>query len=137
MDNQFTINAYSNFLDEHRLMGSRDVISGDIFLPPRPLNPANFSTAMEWLEFCGRGELRAFTVVYIGLSSMIAAGYDRKNPYCVGIVQTEEGPMISALILGVTACNPESIKIGMPLKVRFIDRPNGETTKTHLAFEPV
>ncbi len=136
MDNQFTINAYTNYLNEHRLMGTRDVKTGEVFLPPRPLNPANSSTEMEWVEFNGRGKLQAFTVVYTGTSAMIAAGHDRKNPYCVGIVKTEEGPMISALILGVDCCQPGSIKIGTPLKVSFVDRGEGDVMKTFLAFEP-
>jgi len=136
MDNQFTINAYSNFLNEHHLMGSRDTRTGDVFLPPRPMNPANASVEMEWLEFSGKGVLQAYTSIYTGTSAMIAAGHDRKNPYCVGIVKTEEGPMISALILGVDACHPETIKIGTPLKVKFVDRGEGEGKKTFLAFEP-
>lgn len=137
MDNQFTIAAYSNYLNEHRLMGTRDNKSGAVFLPPRPMNPANFSTEMEWHEFSGKGTLQAFTNVLSGSSAMMAAGYDRKNPYTVGIVKTAEGPMISAQILGVNSCDPASIKIGAPLKVVFIDRGEGEAKKTFLAFEPV
>ena len=137
MDNQFTIAAYSNYLNEHRLMGSRDTKTGEIYLPPRPINPSNFSTEMEWVEFSGKGTLQAFTNIFSGSTAMIDAGYDRKNPYTVGIVKTDEGPMISALILGVNSCDPASIKIGTPLKVVFIDRGEGEAKKTFLAFEPV
>jgi uncharacterized OB-fold protein len=136
MDNQFTHTAYSNALNEHRLMGSRDSKTGQTFLPPRPMNPANFSTDMEWVEFSGKGVLQAFTNVFISPTAMIEAGYDRKNPYTVGIVKTEEGPLVSALILGVNACDPASIKIGTPLKVTFVDRGEGEAKKTFLAFEP-
>jgi uncharacterized OB-fold protein len=137
MENQFTHTNYSNFLNEHRLMGTRDTTTGQTFLPPRPVNPGNYSTEMEWYEFGGRGVLQAFSIVYIGPAAMIAAGYDRKNPYCVGIVKTEEGPMISALILGVDPCQPETIKIGTPLQVKFVDRGEGESKKTSLAFEVV
>lgn len=136
MEDQFTITAYLNFLNEHRLMGTRDLRTGDVFLPPRPLNPANFSTDMEWLEFSGKGVLEAFSIIYIAPSAMIAAGYDRKNPYVVGIVKTDEGPSISAQILGFDPCKPESIKIGTPLKVKYLDRENGTARKTFLAFEP-
>jgi uncharacterized protein len=136
MDNQFTYNAYSNHLKEHRLMGSKDVHTGEVFLPPRPLNPHNFSTDMEWVEFAGEGMLQAYTIVYIGTSAMIEAGYNRKNPYCVGIVKTKEGPMISTLIVGVDPFEPEAIEIGAPLKVKFIDHGEGEGIKTLLAFEP-
>lgn len=136
MDNQFTFSAYTGYLNEHRLMGSRDIKTGEIFLPPRPLNPANFSTDMEWVAFSGRGFLQAFTIIHIGSIPMIAAGYDRNNPYCVGIVKTEEGPLISAQILGVDPGQPESIKIGIPVKVKYIDREYGGVRKTFLAFEP-
>lgn len=136
MDNQFTIAAYSNYLNDHHLMGTRDAKTGEVFLPPRPINPTNFSTDMEWFEFSGKGTLKAFTNILSGSTAMIAAGYDRKNPYTVGIVKTAEGPMISAQILGVISCDPSSIKIGTPLKVVFIDRGEDEAKKTFLAFEP-
>lgn len=137
MDNQFTVAAYSSQLNEHRLMGSRDIKTGEVFLPPRPMNPATYSTEMEWVEFSGKGTLVAFTNVLSGPTAMIAAGYDRKNPYTVGIVKTAEGPMISAQILGVDSTDPASIKIGTPLQVRFVDRGEGDSRKTFLAFEPV
>jgi uncharacterized protein len=137
MDNQFTYSAYSNYLKEHRLMGSKDIHSGEVFLPPRPLNPKTYSTEMEWVEFGGEGELQAYTIVYIGPTAMIEAGYNRKNPYCVGIVKTREGPLISAVIVGVDPFKPETIEIGAPLKMKFIDLGEGEGAKTLLAFEPV
>jgi uncharacterized OB-fold protein len=136
MENQFSVTAFNNYLNEHRLMGSRDAKTGEMYLPPRPINPANFSTNMEWVEFSGKGTLEAFTNILSGSTAMIAAGYDRKNPYTVGIVKTAEGPMISAQILGVNSCDPSSIKIGTKLKVVFIDRGEGETKKTFLGFEP-
>lgn len=137
MENQFTHAAFSNYLNEHRLMGSRNKGNGAVFCPPRPIDPDTHSSDMEWVEFKGAGRLQAFTVVYIGSSMMMAAGYDRKNPYCVGIVKLDEGPMISGLILGVDVLHPESIKIGTPVKVKYVDRGEAEAKKSFLAFEPV
>jgi uncharacterized OB-fold protein len=57
MDNPFTYSAYSAYLKEHRFMGSKDSASGEVFFPPRPINPASFSTDMEWVEFSGEGIL--------------------------------------------------------------------------------
>ncbi len=136
MENVFTHTAYSSYLNDHRLMGSKDLQTGEVFLPPRPMNPETFSTTMEWVELKGEGTLQAFTIVYIAPTAMIEAGYDRKNPYCVGIVKLEEGPMMSGLILGVDVRNSASIQIGMPLKVSFVDRGEGEGKQTFLAFEP-
>lgn len=137
MENQFTNAAFTAHLAEHRLMGSRDKSSGAVFCPPRPIDPMNHSYDMEWVEFKGTGRLEAYTVVYTAPSAMLAAGYDRKNPYCVGIVKLDEGPMISGLILGVDVAHPEAIKIGITVKATFVDRVEAETQKTYLAFEPV
>ena len=67
---------------------------------------------------------------------MLEAGYSRKNPYCVGIVRTVEGPMISAFIQGVDVSHPESIKVGTPMVADFVERGEGEAKKTFLAFHP-
>ena len=136
MENQFTNAAFNDFLNQHRLMGSRDVSVGDVFLPPRPINPANYSTNMEWVEFSGRGMLQAFTRIHINSTKMLEAGYSRTNPCIVGIVKTEEGPLISALIVGLNDTDPQSVKIGTSLKVKYIDQGEGEGLKTLLAFEP-
>jgi hypothetical protein len=44
--------------------------------------------------------------------------------------------MVSALILGVDPSEPETIKIGMPLKVTFVDQGEGDCAHTLLAFQP-
>jgi uncharacterized OB-fold protein len=62
---------------------------------------------------------------------MISAGFGRENPNCVGIVKMSEGPMLSAEIYGFDLSQPEAIKIGTPVKAKFIDR--GENVI--LAFE--
>ncbi len=133
---EFTNNAYTKFLAEHKLMGTRCRADGELYFPPRPICSKNLSADMEWFEFSGQGKLAAFTIVYIGTAAMIAAGYDRKNPYCVGIVDLAEGPKMSAQILGVDVHHPESIKIGMPLKLTFVERGEGEAQRTYPAFEP-
>ncbi len=137
MDNQFTHTAFSSYLNEHRLMGTRNKADGSLYCPPRPIDPLNHSIDMEWFEFKGLGKLEGFTIVYIGSTAMIAAGYDRKNPYCVGIVKLDEGPMISGLILGVDVFHPETIKIGARFNATYVDRGEGEAKKSFLAFEPV
>jgi uncharacterized OB-fold protein len=69
---------------------------------------------------------------------MIEAGYSRDNPYCAAIVRLQEGPAISAQVLGVDLSNPaQSVKIGMPVKAVFLERGEGEAKKTYLGFEVV
>jgi len=143
-DKLFTAKDFYAFLGEHKLMGSRCKACGAVYAPPRPTCPAclddgagtaEAGAALEWIELSGKGELAAYTVIHIAPTAMLEAGYDRKHPYCSGVVALAEGPRVSAQILGVDVSAPETIEIGMPLKVAFIERGEGEVRKTYLAFE--
>lgn len=133
----FTHTVFHQHLAEGRLMGVRCKSCGAVYLPPRPLCPACYEDAMEWVELSGEGTLTGFTSIYTGLSAMIQAGYNREKPYCTGVVRLQEGPAISGQILDVDATHPESIMIGTQVKATFIDRGEGEAKKTYLAFKPV
>ena len=65
---------------------------------------------------------------------MIEEGFGRDTPYCTGIVELEEGVKISAQILGVDAQKAETILIGTPLTVEFIERSEAEEKQAFLAF---
>jgi uncharacterized OB-fold protein len=134
-DKDFNGTSFYEFLDENKLVGSQCRSCGALHLPPRALCPKCYCEEMEWTEVSGRGKLLAFTTVHIAPTAMIEAGYDRKNPYCTGIVQLEEGPAISAQIVGVDPARPEEIEIGTPLRIAFVQRGEGENERTYLAFE--
>ena len=88
---------------------------------------------MEWVEVNGEGKLAAFTAIAVGQSWTIDEGYDRDNPYLVGVVELDEGLMISGRILGLDAKKPESIKVGTPLTVDFQEQEEGK--RPYLAFK--
>jgi len=134
-DAVFTESAYAARLSEHKLMGTRCQSCGAVYLPPRPMCGACHGDNMEWVDLPTGGTIQAFTSVFIGPTAMINAGYDRKNPYCVGIVKLDEGPAISAQILGLDPSNPESIKIGTPVKATFVERGDDDNQRTYLAFQ--
>jgi len=134
-ETEFTGESFYEFLNEHRLVGSRCQSCGVLHLPPRALCPSCHGQEMKWEEMGGKGKLMAFTTVHIAPTAMIRAGYGRDNPYCVGIVQLEEGPSISAQILGVDPTQPQEIPIGIELQVAFVERGAGEEEGTTLAFE--
>jgi uncharacterized OB-fold protein len=92
---------------------------------------------MEWVELKNKGKLLAFTCVHVSPPWMMEQGYDRKHPYCSGVVELEEGVKIDARIEGVDASKPETIKIGMPLEIEFLHRGEGEEMRTFLAFKPL
>ena len=132
---EFNNDSFQHYLSEKKLMGSRCSTCGSLYVPPRPLCPNCFGETMEWVEMAGQATLRAFTVIHIAPSAMIEAGYGRENPYCSGIVKLDEGPSISAQIVGVDTTQPEQIPIGAPLSAVFLERGKGEEAKSFLAFE--
>ena len=140
-DKPFTIASFGDFLQKKKLMGSRCTNCGALWLPPRPICLTCKHDDMEWAELSGKGTLAAFTVIGVGPMPMIDSGYNRDNPYCAGIVEVEEGPRISAQILGVDVAHPENIKIGTPVSVDFVERGSwhfleelSKNRKTYLAF---
>lgn len=137
----FTIASFDHFLAERKFMASRCTSCGALWLPPRPICLTCKGDEMEWTELSGKGTLVAFTVIGVGPMPMIDAGYGRDNPYCVGIVQVEEGPRIGAQILGVDVAHPEHIKIGTPVVADFVERGSwhfveevAKAKKAYLAF---
>ena len=128
---------FERFLDEGKIMGARCTGCKTLFVPPRTLCVRCHNSEMEWEEIKGEGRLVAFTCIAIGTSAMIEEGYDRNNPYCSGAVELEEGPRVVAQIEGVDTLNPETIKIGMPVKATLLRRGVDEDSKTVLGFIPV
>jgi uncharacterized OB-fold protein len=129
--------AYYEYLNDEKLMGTRCQSCGALHLPPRAMCPECYGQEIAWVEMSGQGKVRAFTSVYIAPTAMIQAGYGRKKPYLVGIVELEEGPSISAQIVGVDPANPDSVNVGMPVRLAFVQRAQGGEEQSYLAFEPV
>jgi uncharacterized OB-fold protein len=115
--------SFDAFLREGKLVGTRCRSCGTLHVPPRPICPACHGEEMAWAELSGRGRLVAFTAIHVAPTAMIEAGYGRDNPYCAGIVELDEGPKISAQILGVDATQPQGIAIGTPLRIVFAELP--------------
>jgi hypothetical protein len=131
----FTSTEFRGFLREGKLMASRCASCGALHLPPRGICPACHAEELQWTEMTGRGTLLAFTTVHIAPTAMIEAGYGRQNPYCTGIVELEEGPAISAQIVGLDPTRPDQIAIGTPLRATVLTRGEGEAAQAFLAFE--
>ncbi len=64
----------------------------------------------------GVGRLVAFTSISIGPPSMVQQGYGRDNPYCTGVVELKEKTRVVARLKGVDSLNPDTIKVGLPVK---------------------
>ncbi len=127
--------CYEQFLNEEKLMGSRCKKCGALFLPLRSICVECHNDKMEWVEMKGKGKLAAFTCIAVGPPFMIEEGYDRKHPYCSGVVELEEGVRVVARLEGVDVSKPETIRIGTPLIASFLHRGEGENLRTFLVFK--
>lgn len=124
-----THTVYLQHLAAGRLTAARCQHCRALLLPPRGVCPACYHAEMAWEPLSGRGTLAAFTLIAVGLPAMAAQGYDRQHPYCSGVVRLDEGPSVSALIVGEGGAPPVNLRVGMPLKIVF-GRAAG------LAFQP-
>lgn len=128
--------TYNRFLTQEKLTAARCRNCGARWVPPRPICIACYSSNLELVEVKGTGKLAAFTCIHIPPPAMAAQGYDRKHPYCVGIVELDDGGRVDARIVGVDAAHPERITVGMPMKVKFLHVRVDAKTESYLAFEP-
>ena len=129
--------GFEQFLNEGKLMGSRCSACETLYVPPRSLCPQCRRSDMEWAEMAGEGTLVAFTSISIGTPAMIKEGYDRNNPYCSGAVELVEGARVVARIEDVDSLHPETIEVGMPLRVKFLNKGTDDNRTTVLAFSPI
>jgi hypothetical protein len=138
MSNQPAFNdlSYRQFLSEERLMGCRCRNCSSLYLPPKPVCTNCFSNDLEWIEMPSTGKLAAFTCITIGPPAMQKEGYNRKNPYCTGVVEIEKDIRVDARIEGVDPKKPEEIKIGMPMKAGYLHIEKDGVRNTILAFRP-
>ena len=77
---------------------------------PRGISPFTFG-AVEWVEVSGKGKIYTYSTM------------ERANPpYCIAYVELAEGPKMMTNIVG---CDLATVKIGMDVKLTFIDTENG------------
>ncbi len=132
----FNDTSYEHFLNEGKIMGSKCKKCGALAVPPRPICISCFGGDMEWVPLKGSGKLLAFTSIVVAPPNMVKEGFDRKNPYLVGVVELDEGVKTVARIVGMDAKNPEKIKVGTALKAEFLEKGTGPGKQTSLAFKP-
>jgi uncharacterized OB-fold protein len=108
----FTAASFDQFVAQNKVMAVHCKKCGTLMVPPRGLCNKCGSFDLEWKQLSGKGKIVSFTVIGVGPTMMLNEGFDRDHPYCAGVVQLDEGPRMSAQILGVDVDKPENIKIG-------------------------
>lgn len=94
----------------HRLLLPHCKPCGQCFFPPAVLCPHCFTADWEWAESAGRGWLHSYSIVHR------APLRELPVPFVFAAVDLDEGCCLFSNILDWA---PETLTIGMPLRVRF------------------
>jgi uncharacterized OB-fold protein len=81
---------------------------------PRLNCPHCGSRDLAWVKASGRGTVYTYTVARRPTHPAFAG----QTPYVIAIVELEEGPRMTTNIVG---CDPDSVRIGMPVEAAFED----------------
>jgi uncharacterized OB-fold protein len=84
---------------------------------PRPHCTACLSPDYEWHTCSGKATVLTFTVVRQNANPRFAP----RLPYVVAMVELDEG----VHMLSEVSASPESVRVGLPVVVRFDDEPGG------------
>lgn len=79
---------------------------------PRSHCPQCLSTGLEWIKSSGQGKVYSYTVI----RRAALPGFVHEVPYVFAIIELEEGPRLTS---NIVSCNPEEVRIGMPVTAVF------------------
>lgn len=113
-------------LREHRLVLQRSKLTGSFLYYPREVSPFGVRDELEWQELSGRGTVYSFTIA----RRPTAPQWNGDVPYVIAIVELEEGPRLTANVIG---CAADDVRIGMPVEADYVDVTESMTL---LQFRP-
>lgn len=107
----------------YNLIGSHCKITDTYHYPRRSFNPKAGRESignMEDYQFKGTGKIIGTTVVH-----QAQEGYEMFGPYCIAIIELDEGPRITSQIVD---CEPKTVIPGM--KVKSVFRKLGQDSES-------
>ncbi len=118
--------AYWEGARRHELVLQRCLACGATQHRPRALCAGCLSDRIQSFVASGRGTVHTFTVTHQNQ----APGFREALPYVLAYVDLEEGPR---LLTNVVGCEPERVRIGMPVAVEFVDLDETAVPRFHPA----
>ncbi len=95
----------------YRLEGGRCKNCGKVYFPPRLVCPSCQKRDFETTRLPLTGKLTTFTVIRVAPKDFVD-----EVPYAIGIVELDDGTPIQCQVVD---CEPEELKIGMPVRIEF------------------
>jgi uncharacterized OB-fold protein len=97
-----------------RLLIKKCNACGEVHHYPRPFCPSCWSEDVEWQEVSGRGTLYTYSTIFRNDLEPFSAW----GAYVAAVVELDEGPR---LMTNIVDAAPETLRVGMPVKVRYRD----------------
>lgn len=94
---------------------------------PRPFCPHCWSDDVEWEQVSGTATVYTYSTVHVN----DLPPFGDKVPYTAAIVELDEGPRLMTNLVG---CDPDDVRIGMPVEVTFVEQTDEFTLAM---FRPV
>ena len=98
----------------HELYVQKCRACGRVFYYPRGFCLHDLTADFDWLRCSGKGTVYTFTVTHQNQST----GFRENLPYVMAYVELEEGVR---MLTNIVDCDPEQVRIGMPVEVTFED----------------
>ncbi len=108
----------------YSLIGVRCTACNTLFFPPRSVCSCG-SENTEPYCFSGLGAVVSYTIIHVAPS-----GFENNTPYTIALVKLDEGPVITAEIVGV-----ENVVIGMRVRSVFRRLQKDETGVISYGFK--
>lgn len=102
---------WREYPQRYRMEAAKCTECGKICFPPRLVCPECGCRTFENTVLADEGKLRTFTVIRVA-----PTGFEDEVPYAVGIVELKDGV---STMMQITDCEPEELKIDMPVKVEY------------------
>jgi uncharacterized protein len=93
---------------------------GNKMYPARIYCTNCMSQNVGWEKASGKGKIYSYSVAYEYPPARVAAFL--KTPYIIALVDLEEGVR---MVTNIEDCKPEDVKIGLDVKVKFVDIGQG------------
>ncbi len=133
MSSETTVKNYQALLNERKLCAAKCVACNQLTIPPRLICSNCLKKKTIWNELSGRGSIKSFTVIHVAGTT-----YAKDVPYIVAVVKLEEGPSVTARLVGVDPLKPEEIHVGDAVVADFeeILGDTQEKQQIRLVFHP-
>lgn len=119
------VNDFVGYLEQGKIMGTRCTDCGAVFFPPRAECHKCLPGTIEWFEVSGSGKLVSYSRLQFG-----PVGFENDLPYCIALLDYGDYKVFGRIADDIPE---ETLSIGMAMKTRVNELPNGQL---NYVFEP-